>query len=123
MKIRTFLFCVALLLGAAPSVVMAHAIVVESAPAVGAVMNGKDFTATLRFNSRIDHERSRLSLAEGDQPFQPIEVVNSADEAPDLLESKALTLKPGSYRLRWQVLAVDGHITRGDIPFTVQADQ
>jgi methionine-rich copper-binding protein CopC len=30
-------------------------------------------------------------------------------------------LAPGQYRLRWQVLAIDGHLTRGDIPFTVKA--
>jgi hypothetical protein len=28
-------------------------------------------------------------------------------------------LTPGVYVLRWQVLAIDGHITRGDVPFTV----
>ena len=28
-------------------------------------------------------------------------------------------LSPGAYVLRWQVLAIDGHITRGDIPFVV----
>ena len=26
---------------------------------------------------------------------------------------------PGRYVVRWQVLAIDGHITRGDVPFTV----
>jgi methionine-rich copper-binding protein CopC len=30
-------------------------------------------------------------------------------------------LAAGAYRLRWQVLASDGHITRGEIPFTVTA--
>jgi methionine-rich copper-binding protein CopC len=30
-----------------------------------------------------------------------------------------VTLTPGTYVLRWQVLAIDGHITRGDVPFTV----
>jgi len=28
-------------------------------------------------------------------------------------------LKPGSYRLRWQVMSIDGHVTHGDIPFEV----
>jgi methionine-rich copper-binding protein CopC len=28
-------------------------------------------------------------------------------------------LLPGEYRLRWQVLASDGHITRGEISFAV----
>ena len=37
---------------------------------------------------------------------------------PDLLTS-TVTLTPGVYVLRWQVLAIDGHITRGDVPFTV----
>jgi hypothetical protein len=32
-----------------------------------------------------------------------------------------LGLIPGAYVVRWQVLAVDGHITRGDVPFTVTA--
>jgi methionine-rich copper-binding protein CopC len=38
---------------------------------------------------------------------------------PDTLAATIGELEPGSYRLRWQVLAIDGHITRGDIPFTV----
>ena len=39
--------------------------------------------------------------------------------AADVLAASA-TLTPGAYVMRWQVLAVDGHITRGDVPFTVQ---
>ena len=41
--------------------------------------------------------------------------------APDTLDSKATGLKPGAYRIRWQVLAPDGHITRGEVPFSVAA--
>jgi methionine-rich copper-binding protein CopC len=37
-----------------------------------------------------------------------------------LLEAN-VTLAPGAYTLHWQVLAVDGHITRGNVPFTVDA--
>jgi methionine-rich copper-binding protein CopC len=29
-------------------------------------------------------------------------------------------LSPGKYAIHWQVLAVDGHITRGQIPFEVK---
>ncbi|TAI60323.1 copper resistance protein CopC, partial [Bradyrhizobium sp. Leo170] len=36
------------------------------------------------------------------------------------LDAEAKGLSPGAWRLRWQVLSVDGHITRGDIPFTVR---
>jgi len=39
--------------------------------------------------------------------------------SPDTLAATVGELAPRAYRLRWQVLAIDGHITRGDIPFTV----
>jgi hypothetical protein len=39
----------------------------------------------------------------------------------DHLAGEADALAPGDYVLHWQVLAVDGHITRGDIPFRVAA--
>ena len=41
------------------------------------------------------------------------------DGPPDMLETTANLETPGAYVVRWQVLAVDGHITRGDVPFTV----
>jgi methionine-rich copper-binding protein CopC len=36
------------------------------------------------------------------------------------MEAKAFHLAAGSYTLRWQVLASDGHISRGEIPFNVR---
>jgi methionine-rich copper-binding protein CopC len=30
------------------------------------------------------------------------------------------SLQAGKYLIRWQALAPDGHITRGEIPFTVR---
>jgi methionine-rich copper-binding protein CopC len=36
-----------------------------------------------------------------------------------MLISRADDLKRGAYKLRWQVLAADGHITRGEIFFKV----
>jgi methionine-rich copper-binding protein CopC len=38
---------------------------------------------------------------------------------PDLLETSTELTTLGAYVVRWQVLAIDGHITRGDVPFTV----
>ena len=37
----------------------------------------------------------------------------------DVIIAHISSLTPGEYRLRWQVLALDGHITRGDVPFSV----
>jgi copper resistance protein C len=71
----------------------------------------------LQYNSRIDPKRSRLvlDLPDGGQRFLSIRPGNSLDTLAD----EARGLSPGSYRLHWQVLSVDGHITRGDIPFDV----
>jgi hypothetical protein len=111
----------ALLLGflAAPLPAAAHAILMESVPATNATAKGPDIAFDLRFNSRIDHRRSRLTLTLPDQSQQVLQIAE--DSAEDRLDTKA-TLQPGTYTLRWQVLAIDGHITRGDVPFTVDGN-
>ena len=95
----------------------AHAIVVASQPAANAVVREKTIAVVVRFNSRIDPVRSRLLLVRADGTSTTLEL--SAAPSPDTLAATVGELAPGAYRLRWQVLAVDGHITRGDIPFTV----
>jgi hypothetical protein len=95
----------------------AHAIVVSSQPAANAVVHDKTVAVVVRFNSRIDPARSRLLLVRADGTSTTL----ALEDAPsaDTLTATAGALAPGAYRLRWQVLAIDGHITRGDIPFTV----
>lgn len=101
----------------APVAAAAHAIVIASQPGVDAVVAGASLPIELRFNSRIDQQRSRLTLVQPDGTTATLPL--GAVTAPDLLTTRASDLAPGVYRLHWQVLSVDGHITRGDIPFTV----
>jgi methionine-rich copper-binding protein CopC len=94
----------------------AHAILEASEPANGDSVPAGAIALKLRFNSRIDRERSRLTLTLPDQsrvapPIGP-------DGPPNILTA-SVTVTPGAYVLRWQVLAIDGHITRGDVAFTV----
>ena len=96
----------------------AHAILVDSTPAVHARIPAGHEAVVLRFNSRIDRGRSRLTLIGADQA--PVRLTIGASGPADVLDAAA-DLAPGAYTLRWQVLAVDGHITRGDVPFTVTA--
>jgi copper resistance protein C len=100
-----------------PSPAGAHAIIIAAAPAPGAVLGHGDLPVQLRFNSRIDPVRSRLTLICPDASTQTLPLAASA--GPDTLVSQASGLVPGQYRLRWQVLGIDGHITRGDIPFEI----
>jgi len=102
----------------APRVVFAHAVLVQSSPAEGATVTGPDFPVTLKFNSRVDGSRSTLLLATADGQSKPLSI--SPQSVPDTLTANASGLVAGKYAIRWQVLAVDGHITRGQIPFIVK---
>ncbi|WP_034996975.1 copper resistance CopC family protein [Beijerinckia mobilis] len=95
-----------------------HAIVLNSSPAINAVVTGESVAIHLHFNSRIDHARSKLTLYAPDGTQGNISL--SADSPADDLNTEVKALTPGAWRLRWQVLSTDGHITRGDIPFTVR---
>ena len=95
----------------------AHAVLVESNPALNGQVSGPDVSVQLRFNVRIDASRSRLALLRSDGSTQSLEL--GKPTSADTLTSQAKGLSPGEYRLRWQVLASDGHLTRGEIPFTV----
>ena len=95
----------------------AHAILLDSRPALQGTVVGPDVPLKLRFNVRIDLARSRLTLVLPDGSLQALEIDKEAP--PDTISSQATGLQPGTYRLRWQVLASDGHITRGEIPFAV----
>ena len=97
--------------------VAAHAILVEATPAANSTVSGSHLAVKLRFNSRIDGSRSKLTLVHPDGTTEPLKI--GEQPSPDTLTSDASGLKPGANRIRWQVLATDGHITRGEIPFTV----
>ncbi len=95
----------------------AHAVLLESYPSLKSAVSGPDVPIKLRFNVRIDALRSRLTLIHPDGSAQALEIRKQSPA--DTLSAEATGLAVGAYRLRWQVLASDGHITRGEIPFTV----
>jgi methionine-rich copper-binding protein CopC len=102
----------------APAGVQAHAILLESQPAAGGTAAAGHVDVRLRFNSRIDAGRSRVTLTRPDRSQAVLPA--QGDGAGNVLTAAA-ELVPGAYSLRWQVLAIDGHITRGDVAFTVTA--
>ncbi|HEY0183006.1 MAG TPA: copper resistance CopC family protein [Rhodopila sp.] len=101
-----------------PSLARAHAILEESTPTAGASVKPGPLDLHLRYNSRIDRSRSRLTLIRPDRTKDTVPI--AADGPADIINAH-LELTPGAYIIRWQVLAVDGHITRGDVPITVLA--
>jgi methionine-rich copper-binding protein CopC len=95
-----------------------HAILLHAAPVAGSTVTGPDVPVELRFNARVDAKRSRLSLLLANGKSLPLTIQEQT--SADTLRAKAIGLPPGDYRLLWQVLAADGHISRGEAPFTVK---
>jgi copper resistance protein C len=94
----------------------AHSIVVASSPSANETVTKSEIRIELRFNSRIDRLRSRLVLMRPDGSQEGLALSQDGDES---LEAEAKALEKGAYRLLWQALSVDGHVTHGEIPFEV----
>jgi copper resistance protein C len=109
---------VAAILAAGSRPALAHAVLVSSTPQKNTAVSGPDITINLKYNSRVDGARSTLSLLKPDGTVERIGT--PAQLAPDVLSATGHGLAKGAYVLRWQVLATDGHITRGEVPFQVQ---
>jgi copper resistance protein C len=99
----------------------AHALVVASEPAAGAALDAGPARVWVRFNSRIDQARSRLVLHGPEDAPIALPVEDAADPVLLAAPAQGVARASGAWRLRWQVLALDGHITRGDVPFTLRA--
>ena len=102
----------------APRVALAHAVLVSSQPGANSTISGPEIAVLLKYNSRVDMEHSTLTLLAPDGRVEKVAI--EGQPAPELLSAKLTGLVKGAYVLRWQVLATDGHITRGRIPFQVQ---
>jgi methionine-rich copper-binding protein CopC len=101
-----------------PRVAQAHALLVSSQPAANSTVLGPEVTVRLKYNSRVDMEHSTLTLLSSDGRVEKVTI--ESESSPGLLSAKLTGLVKGAYVLRWQVLATDGHITRGKVPFQVE---
>jgi copper resistance protein C len=102
-----------------PFTAWARAILVDSTLREAAVVCERTFAVELSFNAKIDQRRSKLTLEDPAHHNTPVVI-----EDDSMLRSKLLArisdLKPGSHKLHWEVLAADGHTTRGVISFSVR---
>jgi copper resistance protein C len=110
-----FFFAIIML---APRPAFAHAVLVRSTPAANSNLGAGGLSVLLTFNSRVDPLRSSLSLLRPDGKVVQLSIGPAS--SAEMLSAKANVTVKGSYKLRWQALSSDGHITRGEIPFTVR---
>ena len=109
-----FVICVATV----PEVADAHAIIVSARPGVNSSVAPGELELRLDFNSRIDARRSRLRLRGPDGSETPVAL--TAQTLPNVVVGHATVTLVGHWKLDWQVLSLDGHITRGEIGFSVR---
>ena len=109
----------ALMFLAGSQLAFAHAMLVRSSPADQAVVHSHQVSIALSYDSRIETRRSTVKLTDAAGRPVPLQVEHSAK--PSELNAVARGLANGKYQIHWQVLASDGHISRGDVTFTVAA--
>lgn len=102
----------------APTLAWAHAVLVSAQPGDNSTVAGPDVAVLLKYNSRVDIEHSTLTLLAPDGKVGKVAI--GSQPAPGLLSAKLTGLVKGAYELRWQVLAIDGHITRGKVLFQIK---
>jgi methionine-rich copper-binding protein CopC len=102
-----------------PITMWAHAVLVDSTLHDSEVVSTPTLAVVLSFNSRVDQARSTLTLERPGPASIPV-AVDKRPIHPAELSGQLSNLTSGSYKLHWQVLAVDGHITSGVISFSVK---
>jgi methionine-rich copper-binding protein CopC len=111
---------VALLLVVTASPAWPHASLVRSSPARRATLASAPERVQLWFNEAVEPRFSSVSVL--DAAGQSVDLGDARVEPED---PKRLTvgLKPlgrGTYRVRFRVLSVDGHVVESEFPFTLR---
>ena len=102
----------------ASRVAWAHAVLLSAQPGENSTVDGPDVAVLLKYNSRLDTQHSTLTLLAPDGKVEKVAI--GGQPAPGLLSAKLTGLVKGAYELRWQVLAIDGHVTRGKVLFQIR---
>jgi copper transport protein len=108
-----------------PAQLRAHAVVVQSIPQDNARLTHPPVQVVLRFNAKIEKGLTSITLTTSGNrsiPLPPRLGKRVKDDAPDRIEIPLPQLIPGSYVLRYRVLATDGHATPGILRFTISGE-
>ena len=118
-RILWYRLAVVVLLLVAPTSSWAHAYLVKSSPARRAVLSSAPDRVVLWFNERLEPQFSHISVWN-----QAGQQVDGGDDQVDPDDAKKLSvgtpgLGAGTYRVKFRVLSIDGHIVESEFPFTV----
>jgi len=102
-----------------PNAALAHGVLERATPAAGSTVHGSPAEVKLSFSQALEPAFStvRVLNAGGKQVARKDQTLDAADARELRVSLPPLT--PGAYRVIWRVLSRDGHVTRGDLSFTV----
>ena len=100
----------------------AHAALRHAQPAAGEELTTAPTEIRIEFSTGIQLDLAEMHL--NDQSGTELALTrpdNEASEAETVVRLIPTALAPGTYKVRWRVLSIDGHWTRGDYSFSVSA--
>lgn len=103
-----------------PSHAAAHANLERSQPADGAVLTAPPASVQLWFSRGLEPSFSKVQVL--DQAGKEVNKAASAVKGDDakLLEVELPALTPGTYKVVWRIVALDGHKAKGEFRFIVK---
>lgn len=101
--------------------VFAHAALRHAAPAAGETIDAAADTLTLEFSTDVDLTAVELTLHDAAGKDIDLKAADG-DAKSGTIVSRTLKapLPAGTYEVKWRVLSIDGHHTRGSYTFDVK---
>jgi copper resistance protein C len=114
-------FLIAVLTSMLISPAGAHSRLERAIPVAGSAVRASPPQVKLWFTERLEPAFSKVQVFDrnGNQVDKGNPEVDDADAK--LLHVSLPTLAPGTYRVKWRVLSVDTHVSKGDFTFNVVA--
>jgi copper transport protein len=112
------LLCLALAVTLSPATAAAHATLLKSEPAAGAVLQMSPTEVRLRFNEEVLPGMSGLVLVLSDGSEVNLRGANDSHDIR-VLTATLPHLPPGGYGIRWRVISADGHPASGTYSFLI----
>lgn len=105
---------------ALPGYAAAHAVLERAQPAENATVTASPGSVQLWFSRAVEPSFSTVRVV--DQKGKDVNSAKSAVNGNDgkLLEVSLPALTPGTYKVVWRIVAMDGHKAKGEYSFTVK---
>ncbi len=120
---RVLIICILALAYIVPHEAHAHAALVKSDPGRRAMLASSPVKIRLWFNEKLEPAYSTVRLLDGSDSVIATDAAVVEGENPKLISLAIPALKPGSYRVKYRVLSLDGHVVESSFSFTIRPAQ